>query len=93
MKFFLLAMLASLLSFLTGCNSIPAITADKIHYQSSYPIGGSTIDVSNVKVSETTVSIGKYKRTSRWWYVTQDVEVEGYSRERTAGEAATIKTP
>ncbi len=86
-------MLAALLSLLTGCKTLPAISAKSIHYQSSYPIGGSTIDAQDVQVTDTQVKVGKYKRTSRWWYVTQDVEITDYSRDRSASEKATIKTP
>jgi chitodextrinase len=81
-----LFMIAALLSLLTGCNRIPAIKAESIHYQSSYPIGGTTIDISNVDVTDTEVKAEKYTRKSRWWYVTQDVEIKGYSRQRAKGE-------
>ncbi len=67
---------------LSGCTNLPEVSAKRIHYQSSFPIGGTTIDMSGVVVTETEVKADSYKRSSRWWYFAQDVEIEGYSRVR-----------
>ena len=82
-----LLMIASILSFLTGCNRIPAITAKSVHYESSYPIGGSVIDIKGVEVTDTAVTAESYNRKSRWWGVTQDITIEGYSRKRDGKDA------
>lgn len=81
-------MIASILALLTGCNRIPAISAKSIHYESTYPIGGSTIDITGVEVTDTEVKAATYKRKSRWWYVSQDVQIEGYSRKRTPADVS-----
>lgn len=82
--------LAAIAALLTGCRTIPAVSARSIHYESSYPIGGSTIDATGVVVTDTHVKVEKYSRKSRWWYVNQDVRIEGYERARTAGQPPII---
>ncbi len=77
-----LLMIAFLLSLVTGCNRLPAVNAHSIKYESSYPCGGSTIEITDVEVTNTHVKAGKYYRKSRWWGVTQDITIEGYSRQR-----------
>ena len=84
MKF---AMIAALLALLAGCNRLPAIGAKSIRYESSYPIGGSVITATDVEVTATEVKAATYVRKSRWWGVTQDIQIEGYRRERTPAEA------
>ena len=81
-----LIMIALILATLTGCVRVPAVKAKSIKYESHYPIGGSTIEITNVEVTETEVKAEKYYRKSRWWYVNQDVTIEGYSRARSKGE-------
>lgn len=81
-----LVMIASILSLLTGCNRIPAIKAQRVFYDSSYPIGGSTIEIKGVDVTETQVTAESYHRKSKWWGFTQEVVIEGYSRDRKAQE-------
>jgi hypothetical protein len=84
-----LLMITALLALFTGCQiRVPAIKAKTIHYQSSYPIGGTTVDIVGVDVTDTEVKAEKYTRKSRWWYVTQDVEVTGYSRKRDGKDVA-----
>jgi len=80
-------MIASILSMLTGCTHVPAINAKRVFYDSSYPIGGSTIEIKGVEVTETEVKAESYHRKSKWWGFTQEVIVEGYSRERTKADA------
>ena len=77
-----IVMIALLLSLVTGCNRLPAINARSIKYESSYPVGGSTIEITDVEVTDTHVKAGKYHRKSRWWGVNQDITIEGYSRKR-----------
>jgi len=79
-------MSSDLLSFVTGCNRLPAINAKSIRYESSYPVGGSVIEITGVSVTDTEVKADTYKRKSRWWGVTQDITIEGYSRKRTPAD-------
>lgn len=74
-----------------GC-SMPAVSAKRITYDSSYPIGGSSIEADGVAVTENRVQISKYRRVSKWGWFSQTVTVEEYSRERAPGDQ-TIKTP
>jgi hypothetical protein len=75
-------MISALLSFITGCNRLPMVNAKSIRYESSYPIGGTVIEMTGVSVTDTEVKADTYKRKSRWWYVNQDIVIEGYSRKR-----------
>lgn len=68
-----------------GCASLPEVSAKRIRYESSYPIGGTSLEAENVVVTEDTVSAGRYKRTSKFWGVSQTVEIDEYSRNRTEG--------
>lgn len=79
-----LLMIAALLALFTGCNRLPLVNAKSIKYESSYPVGGSSIEMTGVQVTDTEVKAETYKRKSRWWGVTQDVEITGYSRKREA---------
>ena len=83
----------ALISLTSGCYSLPSGSVDSVHYQSSYPIGGSTIDASDVQITDKEVKIGKYTRKSRWWYFTQDFDMTGYVRDRKANEIHEVKTP
>ncbi len=74
----------AVLTLLSGCTQLPDVSAKRIHYQSSYPIGGTTIDMEGVTVTDAEVKADKYVRKSRWWYIAQDVEIDGYSRQRSA---------
>lgn len=82
-----------IVALLSGCANLPEVSAKKIHYQSSFPIGGTTIDMTGVEVTPTEVKAESYKRTSRWWYVSQDVEIDGYSRIRKTDVPGIGKTP
>lgn len=82
----LLAM--SLLSFLAGCVQLPEVTAKAIRYESSYPVGGTSIVVRDVEVTDSEVKAGEYTRTTKIFGVTQSITVEGYRRERRIEAAA-----
>ncbi len=88
-----LLMLALIATLLAGCAKLPAVNAKLIRYESSYPIGGSSIEVTDVEVTDTEVKAGSYKRTTKMWGVSQSITVEGYSRPRTAGDKPTLATP
>ncbi len=75
-----------LLFVTAGCANLPEVGAKRVHYQSSYPIGGTTIDMTAVEVTDTHVKAETYSRHSRWWYFSQDVEIDGYSRQRNAAK-------
>jgi hypothetical protein len=90
-RFIKIIMLTALLAFVTGCNRLPAINAKFIRYESSYPIGGTVIEMTGVTVTETEVKADTYKRKSRWWYVNQDIVIEGYSRKRTPADVEGVK--
>lgn len=81
-------MIASIIALLTGCNRVPEINAKRVFYDSSYPIGGSTIEIKGVEVTETEVKAESYHRKSKWWGFTQDVVIEGYSRKREGKDGA-----
>lgn len=72
----------SFLSLLAGCFSLPEINADSISYESSHPVGGTSIQVSGIEVSDTEVKAARYRRVTKLWGFTQTVEIEGYRRER-----------
>lgn len=93
MKPILAMSLLSILASVTGCQTIPPITTKRATYDSSYPIGGTNIEVDNVEVTDTKITIGKYKRVSKWGWFGQTVTVEGYSRDRKPGEEAKIDAP
>jgi hypothetical protein len=82
----LLAM--SLFSMLVGCTRLPEINAKLVRYDSSYPIGGTTIVIKDVEVTPTEVKAGEYSRTTKLWGFSQGVHIEGYVRERTPADAA-----
>lgn len=75
-------LLMSLLSALAGCASLPEINAKSVSYESSYPIGGTSIQLADVEVTDTEVKAAKYRRVTKLWGFTQTVEIEGYRRER-----------
>lgn len=70
------------ISALAGCLHLPEVTAKSIRYESSYPIGGTSIVVRDVEVTDTEVKAGEYTRTTKILGVTQSITVEGYRRER-----------
>ena len=80
-QLFALLML-SFLSALAGCASLPEINAKSVSYESSYPIGGTSIQLYEVEVTPTEVKAAKYRRVTKLWGFTQTVEIEGYRRER-----------
>ena len=81
-KSLLALMLFALLSLLTGCARLPQVTAKSLRYESSYPVGGTTITMTDVEVTPTEVKAATYTRKSRWWWINQDIQIEGYSRKR-----------
>ena len=88
-----LIMLLTLLSLLTGCHRLPAVNAKLIRYESSYPIGGTSIVVKDVAVTATEVTAGEYTRTTKLWGVSQSVHIEGYSRHRDPAAKPEILAP
>jgi hypothetical protein len=84
-------MLTALLAFVTGCNRLPLVNAKSIKYESSYPIGGSTIELTGVVVTDTEVKADSYKRESRWAGFKQTITIEGYSRKRTPADVEGVK--
>jgi hypothetical protein len=86
-------MLMSLLALITGCHRLPAVNAKLIRYESSYPIGGTSIVVKDVEVTEGEVKAGEYTRTTKLWGVSQSVHIEGYSRPRTPDAKPEILAP
>jgi len=80
-------------ALLSGCANLPEVSAKKIHYQSSFPIGGTTIDMTGVEVTPTEVKAESYRRSSHWWTVSQDIEIDGYSRVRKPDAPSISTTP
>lgn len=98
MKTLRLMSILSLLAAITGCKSIPAVSAGKATYESAHPFGGTKIAVEGARVTDQRVEIDSYHRVSKWGWggvvaVTQDVTVTDYARDRKPGETATVKTP
>jgi len=89
----LLLITMSLLSLLTGCTSLPAVNAKLIRYESSYPIGGTSIVLKDVEVTDTEVKAGEYSRITKMWAFSQSVHIEGYSRTRTPDSKPEILAP
>lgn len=81
-----LAMISALLALLAGCGRVPAINAKLVRYESSYPIGGTSITIEGVEVTDTEVKAASYERTTKLWGFTQSVQIEGYRRERTPAD-------
>lgn len=72
----------SLFSLLAGCLRLPEVNAKLIRYDSAHPLGGTTVVVRDVEVTETEVKAAEYTRTTKVFGVSQSVIVEGYRRAR-----------
>lgn len=88
-----LVALALLIILSTGCARLPAVSAKSLRYESAYPIGGTSIQASDVEVTQAQVKIGAYRRTTKIWGFTQSVEIGDYARDRAPAETAAISTP
>ena len=79
----LLALLMlTFLSALAGCLRLPEVTAQSIRYESAHPLGGTSVLIRDVEVTEQEVKAGEYTRTTKIMGFTQSVTVEGYRRDR-----------
>lgn len=78
---------------LTGCGSLPSVNATKFTYDSSYPIGGTSIDARDIRRNDTTTDVGFYKRITKLWGFSQTVTLEGLSIPRTAPAGGNIPAP
>jgi hypothetical protein len=70
----------------SGCSRLPAVNAKLIRYDSSYPVGGTSITVKDVHVTDTEVRAAEYHRVTKLWGFSQSVMVEEYSRKRTPSD-------
>lgn len=76
-----------------GCSRIPAINAKLVRYESSYPIGGSSITIKDIETTPAEVKAGEYHRVTKLWGFSQSVAIEGYARQRTPADATPANTP
>lgn len=91
---FILAIL-SLCVCLSGCVNnkfiLPAVQGEAITYKRTDPLGGTTIEATNVRVTERAVTADTASWNTVYPSFTFQLTVKGYKRERTPADPAPVK--
>lgn len=86
MKIRIITIIAAALA-LTGCASnyrLPNIQGESVTYQRTDPLGGTKIDATNVRVTDTEVQADTASFNTTYPSFSVSLTVKGYRRERTA---------